>query len=259
MVAAQLASLSFYADKLDEKIPEDFWEGKMADWRAEEQQVKLAMDDFAAGVDIDRAVNAEKVLELANKAHLLWVVRQQDTRCWRKGSIKSVIKPQFVAEVRKSTSTHNGRGICTKNKSKSENERKALNPKLAMYIRIARHHMDGTPLDEEDRISQQKAAAIEEFQINIARKVDIVIRMELFFHAHWFWDATGPAVRFSVDGQSFLLLARQDGSCYLFLEADGNKIPLTVLLDEDKQFADHFLAELGDALERTMLMGIQNA
>lgn len=57
-----------YADKLDGKIPEDFWERKMADWRVEEQQVSLAMDDLAEEVDSDRAVNAQKVLELANKA-----------------------------------------------------------------------------------------------------------------------------------------------------------------------------------------------
>lgn len=50
-----------YADKLDGKIPEDFWERKMADWRAEEQQVKLAMDNLAGGVDSDRAVSAQKV------------------------------------------------------------------------------------------------------------------------------------------------------------------------------------------------------
>lgn len=31
-----------YADKLDGKVPEDFCERKMADFRAEEQQVKMA-------------------------------------------------------------------------------------------------------------------------------------------------------------------------------------------------------------------------
>jgi hypothetical protein len=35
---------SAYTDKLDGKIPEDFWERKMNDWRLEEQQVKMAME-----------------------------------------------------------------------------------------------------------------------------------------------------------------------------------------------------------------------
>jgi len=74
-----------------------------------------------------------------------------------------------------------------------------------MFIRIARHHVDATPLDKEDRIDQQRTSAIERFQVYIARRIDILIRMELFAQANWFWDATGPAVRFSVDGQNFLL------------------------------------------------------
>ena len=34
---------SAYADRLDGKIPEDFWGRKMSDWRMEEQQVKIAI------------------------------------------------------------------------------------------------------------------------------------------------------------------------------------------------------------------------
>jgi len=56
--------------------------------------------------------------------------------------------------------------------------------------------MDGTPGDEEDRIRQERACAIEKFQIYIARRIDIVVRMELFDRANWFWYTTGPAVRF---------------------------------------------------------------
>ena len=127
-----------------------------------------------------------------------------------------------------------------------------MTPKLAMYIRIARHHIDGTPLDEEDRIEQQRTRAIEEFQVYIARRIDFSIRLEVMSPANWSSDETGTSVRFSGDGQSFLL-ARQNGSCHLFLEAGGNKIPLAMLLDEDKQFADYFLIEIGDALARKVL------
>lgn len=127
-----------------------------------------------------------------------------------------------------------------------------MTPKLAMYIRIARHHIDGTALDEEDQIEQQRTRAIKEFQVYIARRIDFSIRLEVFSPADWFWEPTGTSVRFSVDGQSFLL-DQQNEDCHLFLEADGNKVPLTVLSDQDKQFADHFLIEIGDALGSTTL------
>jgi hypothetical protein len=136
-----------------------------------------------------------------------------------------------------------------------QNERKnPLTPNLARYIQIARHHIYGTPLDEETRIEQHRTSAIEELQIYIARKMDISIRMELFVPANWCWDdATGASVQFSVNGQSFLLV-QQNGGCHLFLEADGSKIPLAVLPDQDRQqFTDHLLVEIADALDRTSL------
>ncbi len=61
-----------YVDKLDGKIPEDFWERKMAEWRAEEQQAKLALDGLASSENTDRALDAQRVFELANKAYLLY-------------------------------------------------------------------------------------------------------------------------------------------------------------------------------------------
>jgi site-specific DNA recombinase len=59
-------------DKLDGKIPEDFWERKMSEWRAEEQQIEIALmepnDSYA-----DRVLSARRILELANKAYFLYV------------------------------------------------------------------------------------------------------------------------------------------------------------------------------------------
>jgi hypothetical protein len=64
-----------YADKLDGKIPEEFWERKMSEWRAEEQQVEIALntpsDSYA-----DRVLSARRILELANKAHFLYVTQK---------------------------------------------------------------------------------------------------------------------------------------------------------------------------------------
>jgi hypothetical protein len=64
-----------YVDKLDGKIPEDFWERKMNDWRMEEQQVKMAIQGLSSAETSDRALDAKRILELANKAYSLYVSR----------------------------------------------------------------------------------------------------------------------------------------------------------------------------------------
>ena len=65
-----------YADKLDGKIPEDFWERKMADWRAEEQQIQFAINGLQANTDSTSLLSIERILELANKAYFLYVTRK---------------------------------------------------------------------------------------------------------------------------------------------------------------------------------------
>ncbi len=62
-----------YADKLDGKISEDFWERKASDWRMEEQQVKMAIQGLSEAETGDRALDAQRIFELANKAYLLYV------------------------------------------------------------------------------------------------------------------------------------------------------------------------------------------
>src|SRR5206468_11168586 len=62
-----------YTDKLDGKITEDFWERKSNDWRMEEQQVKMAIQGLDSAETGDRALDAERIFELANKAYLLYV------------------------------------------------------------------------------------------------------------------------------------------------------------------------------------------
>ncbi len=62
-----------YTDKLDGKIPEDFWERRMSEWRREEQQLKTAIDRIDKGEPGDRVLEAERVFELANRAHSLYV------------------------------------------------------------------------------------------------------------------------------------------------------------------------------------------
>jgi site-specific DNA recombinase len=64
-----------YADKLDGKIPEDFWERKMSECRAEEQQVEIALNTPTDSYS-DRVLSAKRILELANKAHFLYVTQK---------------------------------------------------------------------------------------------------------------------------------------------------------------------------------------
>jgi hypothetical protein len=52
---------------------------------------------------------------------------------------------------------------------------------LARYIQIARHHIYGTPLDEEARMEQQRISAVEDLQTYVVRKIDISVRMEYLF------------------------------------------------------------------------------
>ena len=62
-----------YVDKLDGKIPEDFWQRKNAEWSAEESQVKQAALALGAGTTGQHLLNAGRILELANKAYSLYV------------------------------------------------------------------------------------------------------------------------------------------------------------------------------------------
>jgi len=61
-----------YVDKLDGRIPEDFWDRKMSEWRMEEHQVKMAIGGLAEAETSDKSLDAKKVLELANKAYSLY-------------------------------------------------------------------------------------------------------------------------------------------------------------------------------------------
>src|SRR5713226_8914532 len=63
-----------YQDKLDGKIPEDFWERKMSEWRAEEHQIQMAIGGLQEPV-AERVLAANRTLELANKAYSLYLTQ----------------------------------------------------------------------------------------------------------------------------------------------------------------------------------------
>ena len=64
-----------YQDKLDGKIPEDFWERKMSEWRAEEHQIQMAINQPQVS-SADRGLSATRILELANKAYSLYLTQK---------------------------------------------------------------------------------------------------------------------------------------------------------------------------------------
>lgn len=61
-----------YLDKLDGKITEEFWLRKSEGWKQEECQVLLAIQGLKQSSP-DRLLDATKILELANKAHFLYL------------------------------------------------------------------------------------------------------------------------------------------------------------------------------------------
>ena len=69
-----------YEDKLDGKIDEEFWGRKMSDWRTQERALQSAADSFGKPVTMNQALTAQKILELANKAHFLYLTRNSAER-----------------------------------------------------------------------------------------------------------------------------------------------------------------------------------
>jgi hypothetical protein len=69
-----------YDDKLAGKIDEEFWTRKMADWRTQERALQSAAESFSLPVPANRALTAQRILELANKAHFLYLTRNHAER-----------------------------------------------------------------------------------------------------------------------------------------------------------------------------------
>jgi site-specific DNA recombinase len=61
-----------YLDKLDGKISEDFWLRKMGEWQGEERQILIAIQGLDE-IKPERVLDNVRILELANKAHSLYV------------------------------------------------------------------------------------------------------------------------------------------------------------------------------------------
>jgi site-specific DNA recombinase len=68
-----------YQDKLDAKISEEFWARKSAEWQAEETQIRTSIQELETAKP-ERLLDAVRILELANKAHSLYVKQEHTER-----------------------------------------------------------------------------------------------------------------------------------------------------------------------------------
>jgi len=67
---------SAYADKLDGKIPESFWQRTHADWQAEEIRIKSLIAGLEEDKSREQLLNVQRILELAQHAHSLYLTRK---------------------------------------------------------------------------------------------------------------------------------------------------------------------------------------
>ena len=65
-----------YADKLDGRIDEQFWQRRRAEWQREEQELQRAISGADAEKTSDRLLEVKRILELANKAYFLYLTRK---------------------------------------------------------------------------------------------------------------------------------------------------------------------------------------
>ena len=66
-----------YQDKLDGRIPEEFWERKMTEWTREERSIQDALARLEQPTN-KQLLTAQRTLELANKAYSLYLTRNSE-------------------------------------------------------------------------------------------------------------------------------------------------------------------------------------
>jgi hypothetical protein len=67
-----------YVDRLDGKITEQFWESKSAECQQEEQTLLASLRELEQAEKPERALDRFRILELANKAHSVYVTQTPD-------------------------------------------------------------------------------------------------------------------------------------------------------------------------------------
>jgi hypothetical protein len=71
---------ALYEDKLDGKITEEFWTPKQAEYSDQERSLETALSSLSTPITRDRVLTVQRIFELANKAHFLYVTRNHTER-----------------------------------------------------------------------------------------------------------------------------------------------------------------------------------
>jgi site-specific DNA recombinase len=69
-----------YEDKLDGKIDEQLWERKQSEYREQERSQEASLSSMSKPITKDNVLTVERVFELANKAHFLYLTRNSAER-----------------------------------------------------------------------------------------------------------------------------------------------------------------------------------
>ena len=69
-----------YEDKLEGKISEEFWQRKQSEYREQERLLEAQLSSIQKTVAQDNILTVERVFELANKAHSLYLTRNSAER-----------------------------------------------------------------------------------------------------------------------------------------------------------------------------------
>jgi site-specific DNA recombinase len=69
-----------YEDKLDGKIDEEFWGRKMNEWREQERALESQLSGLNSRATGDSVLTVQRIFELANRAHFLYLTRNTTDR-----------------------------------------------------------------------------------------------------------------------------------------------------------------------------------
>ena len=69
-----------YEDKLDGKIDEEFWARKMNEWREQERTLESQLSALSSPATGDFVLDAQRIFELAHRAHFLYLTRSSAER-----------------------------------------------------------------------------------------------------------------------------------------------------------------------------------